>query len=253
MLKLTFLGTGTSQGIPLLGCNCEVCKSNNLKDKRLRTSLNVQSDELCFNIDCGPDFRQQMLANNITNLDAILLTHQHFDHIGGLDDTRPIIHHNNRQMDLYGNSQTLKGIKNIFSYAFEEDLYPGAPSFKANEVNEEAFFIKNLEITPIKIIHGYSEILGYKFADVAYLTDVKSIPESEFGKLKNLKILIINALRQKSPHFSHIILPEALEIIEKLKPEKAYITHIAHEMGLHNDIILPQNVELAYDGLVLEL
>jgi phosphoribosyl 1,2-cyclic phosphate phosphodiesterase len=156
-------------------------------------------------------------------------------------------------MDLYGNAQTLNGIKNIFSYAFAEDLYPGAPSFVASEINEDVFRIKNLEITPIKVMHGLSEILGYRFADVAYLTDVKTIPESEFEKLKNLKVLIINSLRQVKPHFSHIILPETLEIIERIKPERAYLTHISQEMGLHNDVILPRNIELAYDGLVLEL
>jgi phosphoribosyl 1,2-cyclic phosphate phosphodiesterase len=254
MLKITLLGTGTSQGCPMIGCRCKACKSKNKKDNRLRTSAHIQYGDLSINIDCGADFRQQMLQHSIRHLNAVLLTHSHFDHIGGLDDTRPLIHNQQHPLDIYGNKATLDNIREIFSYAFASEHYPGAPVFVLHEIGNDDFYIKNLKITPIKVMHGVMDILGYRFADVAYLTDVKSLLEEEIHKIKNVKVLIVNALRIKKQHFSHLILPDALQLIKKINPERCYLTHISHDMGLHEEfrkhrIKIPKNVHLGYDGL----
>jgi phosphoribosyl 1,2-cyclic phosphate phosphodiesterase len=254
MLKFTLLGTGTSQGCPMLGCRCRVCKSKNKKDNRLRTSAHIKYGDLSINIDCGPDFRHQMLQNGIRHLDAVLLTHSHFDHIGGLDDTRPFIHIQQQPLNIYGNSIALSNTKEIFSYAFASEHYPGAPVFALHEVGNDDFYIKDLKITPIKVKHGAMDILGYRFANIVYLTDVKHLPEEELDKIKGAELLIINALRIKKQHFSHLILPDVLQVIEKINPKRCYLTHISHDMGLHNEfrnqgIKIPKNVHLGYDGL----
>jgi len=249
-LKVTFLGTGTSQGVPVIACKCKVCLSKNEKDKRLRSSVLIEINNNTFAIDAGPDFRQQMLRQNIENLDAIFLTHEHKDHIAGLDDVRAFNYTQKKAMDIYGNKRTLETIKLEFPYVFAKNKYPGIPKMNLHQINNNALSINDIEFIPIKLLHHKLPVLGYRIKDFAYITDTNFIPDNEFDKLKNLKVLVINALRKKK-HISHFNLSEALEVIEKIKPEKAYLNHISHMMGLHSDVEkeLPKNVYIAYDGL----
>ena len=254
-MKLKFLGTGTSQGIPVIGSTHPVCLSTNPKDKRLRSSVMITDDEgKKILIDCGPDFRQQMLTNQESNVDALLITHEHNDHIIGLDDLRPIIFQKRKDMSIYCLSRVGKEIQNRFPYAFTEDKYPGAPSFEITEIGNEPFIIENTEITPIQVIHYKLPILGYKFKNLAYITDTSFISEEEQEKLKNLDVLIINCLRKDEPHVAHYILPEILELVEKLQPKTTYLTHISNRFGFHDEIeaMTPENVLPAYDGLEIE-
>ena len=251
-MKLKFLGTGTSQGIPVIGSTHPVCLSTNPKDKRLRSSVMITDDEgKKILIDCGPDFRQQMLTNQESNVDALLITHEHNDHIIGLDDLRPIIFQKRKDISIYCLSRVGKEIQNRFPYAFTEDKYPGAPSFEITEIGNEPFIIENTEITPIQVIHYKLPILGYKFKNLAYITDASFISEEEQEKLKNLDVLIINCLRKDEPHVAHYILPEILELVEKLQPKTTYLTHISNRFGFHDEIesMTPENVHPAYDGL----
>ena len=253
-MKITFLGTGTSQGIPVISSNHPVCLSTDKKDKRLRVSILIEWENYTYVIDCGPDFRYQMLRANVQKINGVLFTHEHSDHTAGLDDLRPFSFQLGA-VPIFAQKNVLKNLSYRFDYIFnDENKYPGAPSVQQNEVNSTPFYLKNLEVTPIKVMHGTLEILGYRFNNIAYLTDVKTIISEEKKKLKNLDILIINAIRHK-PHHSHLNLEEALELVKELKPKKTYFTHISHFLGFHAEIekTLPKNVFLAYDELVLEI
>jgi phosphoribosyl 1,2-cyclic phosphate phosphodiesterase len=251
-IKLTFLGTGTSIGVPVIACNCPVCKSPNAKDKRFRTSAMVTINGLNIVIDCGPDFRFQMLKQNVEDINAVLFTHEHRDHIAGLDDIRAFNYVLNKTIPIYGTKQVLEAIRIEFPYIFSESRYFGAPQLTINEINTRHFKIDNIEILPIKIMHDKLPVLGYRFNDLTYITDASFIEPKEKKKIKGSKVLVINALRN-SKHISHFSLPEALALIEEVKPERAYLTHISHFLGLHDEVEkkLPENVHLAYDNLVV--
>jgi phosphoribosyl 1,2-cyclic phosphate phosphodiesterase len=250
-LKVYFLGTGTSQGIPVIGSDHPVCKSTDLRDKRLRVSVWLSWEDYSFVLDCGPDFRQQMLVSNCQKVDGILFTHEHADHTAGIDDIRPF---NFRQgpLPFFAHSRVIHNLKKRFDYVFETvNKYPGAPSVITQEVvNNVSFSIGNKIATPINVIHGDLQVFGYRVEDFAYLTDVKTIDESEIHKLKGLKVLVINALREES-HQTHFNLKEALDFITLVQPEKTYLTHISHHLGFHEEVQkkLPENVFLAYDNL----
>jgi len=253
-LVVTFLGTGTSQGIPVIGSNHPVCLSTDPKDKRLRVSALVEYKGYTILIDCGPDFRAQMLTNQVTHIDAILYTHEHNDHTAGLDDIRPFFF---RQGDIpiYAHKRVLDSLKKRFDYIFEsENKYPGAPSVVVNEVQNVPFKFKELDIIPVNVMHNRVQVFGYRLADFVYLTDVKTIEEEEIEKLRGVKVLVINALRIEK-HHSHFNLEDALEFINKVKPERAYIIHISHVMGFHEEVQaqLPENVFLAYDNLKITI
>ncbi|MCF6306703.1 MAG: MBL fold metallo-hydrolase [Flavobacteriaceae bacterium] len=250
-INITFLGTGTSQGIPVIASNHCVCKSKNSKDKRLRVSVLLSWDDFNFVIDCGPDFRQQMLRENICKLDGILFTHEHSDHTAGIDDIRPY-YFKQGYFPFYAHKRVFESLHQRFAYIFEtENKYPGAPTIDEIEISKsEIFTIGNKNIIPIEAFHAKLPILGFRIDDFTYLTDVKTITKEELIKIKGSKVLVINALRHES-HHSHLNLSEALEIINKIKPEKAYLTHISHILGFHEEVekTLPENVFLAYDTL----
>jgi phosphoribosyl 1,2-cyclic phosphate phosphodiesterase len=253
-LKITFLGTGTSQGIPIIGSNHPVCLSTDEKDKRLRVSVLVEWDAYAYVIDCGPDFRFQMLRANCNKIDGILFTHEHTDHIIGLDDIRPFFF---RQGDIpiYAHERVLKALHKRFDYIFEtKDRYPGAPSVLENVISSSPFTLQDIEVIPINVMHGALQVFGFRFKDFAYLTDVKTIANNEIEKLKDIKVLVVNALRIK-PHYSHFNLEEALRFIKLVNPERAYLTHISHLLGFHEEVQqkLPKNVYLAYDNLQLNI
>tara|TARA_B100001057_G_C22858467_1_gene953547 strand:+ start:50 stop:820 length:771 start_codon:yes stop_codon:yes gene_type:complete len=255
VIKITFLGTGTSQGIPVIGSDHPVSFSKDLKDKRLRSSILVEYKNLHFSIDCGPDFRQQMLRVNCKKLNGIIFTHEHADHTTGIDDVRPFFFRQGK-IPIFLNERVLKSLKNRFAYIFDpKQKYPGAPDFQVNIIeNNKNFKISDLEITPIESMHLKLPVFGYRIKNFAYLTDVKTISEDELEKLKGLDTLVINALRFE-PHPSHLNVDEAIEIIDLLKPKKTFFTHISHNMGFHEEVCkqLPKNITLAYDGLVLEI
>jgi phosphoribosyl 1,2-cyclic phosphate phosphodiesterase len=254
-MKVYFLGTGTSQGIPIIGSNHPVCLSTDLKDKRLRVSVWIHWENHSYVIDCGPDFRQQMLASKCHKVDGILYTHEHSDHTAGLDDIRPF---NFRQgeIPIYAHQRVIDNLKLRFDYVFKtENRYPGAPSVKAIEVvNNHPFSIGDKTAIPVNVMHGDLPVFGYRIDNFAYLTDVKTVDESEITKLKNLKVLVINALRE-TPHDTHFNLQEALDFIALIQPEKAFLTHISHLMGFHEEVQqkLPENVYLAYDNLEITI
>jgi len=254
-MKVYFLGTGTSQGIPVIGSSHSVCQSTDFKDKRLRVSVWISWDTHSYVIDCGPDFRQQMLASNCQKLDAILYTHEHSDHTAGLDDIRPF-NFKQGEIPIYAHQRVIDNLKKRFDYVFEmENKYPGAPCVQPIEVvNNFPFQIGNKMAIPINVMHGNLQVFGYRIDDFAYLTDVKTVDESEIEKLKNLKVLVVNALREE-PHATHFNLQEALDFITLIKPEKAYLTHISHIMGFHEEVEkkLPENVYLAYDNLEITI
>lgn len=254
ILKITFLGTGTSQGIPIIGSNHPVCLSSNPKDKRLRVSILVEWDAYKYVIDCGPDFRYQMLRANCNRIDGILFTHEHSDHIAGLDDVRPF-YFKQGDIPIYAHKRVLKSIKKRFDYIFTTtNKYPGTPVISTNIIKNKPFQLKNLEAIPVNGKHGNLQVFGFKFGDFVYLTDIKTIKDKEIKKIKNVKVLVINALRIEA-HWSHFNLEEALQFIEKVNPEKAYLTHISHLLGFHDEVekSLPKNIHLAYDGLQLTI
>lgn len=254
-LKVYFLGTGTSQGIPVIGSNHSVCHSKNPKDKRLRVSIWLTWNNFSCVVDCGPDFRQQMLTSGCTRLDALLFTHEHADHTAGLDDIRPFFFKQG-DIPIYAHERVILNLQKRFDYIFEtENKYPGAPSVSKNTIREDTpFTIGGKEIIPINVWHGGWQVFGFRIDDFAYLTDVKTIDNSEIEKLNGVKVLVVNALREE-PHATHFNLKEALEFINLLNPEKAYLTHISHLLGFHEEVQqrLPSNVFLAYDNLQIDL
>lgn len=254
-MKITMLGTGTSQGIPVIACDCSVCISTDAKDNRLRCSVLISIGDENYCIDSGPDFRQQMLRAEVKTLSGILFTHEHKDHIAGLDDVRAFNFREQKDMDIYCTSAVEKALKREFYYAFEENKYPGVPSLNVVSIDEEAFNLPNgVEVIPIQVMHYKMPVLGFRIGNFTYITDAKTISEQEKKKLLGSDILIVNALR-KEEHISHFNLEEALAFIAEMKPKKAYLTHISHLFGTHEEImsLLPPNVYPAYDGLTFEL
>lgn len=255
-MNVYFLGTGTSQGIPVIGSNHSVCKSTDFKDKRLRVSVWVTWGNNSIVIDCGPDFRQQMLTSGCTHIDALFFTHEHADHTAGLDDIRPFYFKTKVPIPIYAHQRVLENLSKRFDYIFENDnKYPGAPSVETIEVqNNVPFYIKETEIIPINVNHGSIQVFGFRIQDFTYLTDVKSIDEVELEKIKGSKIVVINALREEE-HHSHFSLQDALNFIHLVQPEYAYLTHISHLLGFHEEVQkrLPKNVFLAYDNLEISI
>lgn len=253
-MRFTFLGTGTSQGVPVIACTCEVCTSKDPKDNRLRSSLLVENKGKHIVIDTGPDFRQQMLREKITHLDAVLFTHEHKDHVAGLDDVRAFNFHQGTAIPVYGSYAVLQALKREFHYAFEEFKYPGVPSLELHEIKNEAFEIEQTSFIPIEVLHYKMPVFGFRMENFTYITDAKTIAEDELKKLEGTEVLVLNALRKKD-HISHFTLDEAIELIQKINPKRAYLTHISHLLGLHKEINaeLPANIELAYDGLEINL
>ncbi len=255
-MKIRFLGTGPSLGVPVPTCHCRTCSSNDPKDKRLRSSIYIETDDLGFIIDCGPDFRQQVLRYDIEHIDFLLLTHKHNDHIGGLDDVRPFNYQQKGVMKIYGNEETLEDVKSRFYYSFQENPYPGAPKFELIKVlKNHPFHISGIKVIPIEVLHGSMKVFGYRIGDFAYLTDVKFIAEDQIGLVKGVKILVINALRPDRKHKMHFDLADALEFIDLINPEQAFITHLSHKFPVYTKLqsLLPENKDImfAYDGLEL--
>ncbi len=255
-MKITILGSGTSQGIPIITCDCEVCRSTDARDKRLRTSILIEADGNTICIDAGPDFRYQMLRANVKKLDAILITHEHKDHIGGLDDARPLIFAQKKPMTIYASKEAQEEIKREYSYAFvnEDERYPGTPTFNLIDINGNPIRINNLTIEPIELRHFTLKSYAFRIGNFAYVTDLSELSEEAFNKLKGVEYLIIEALRKRE-HYSHINLSQAIEIAQRLNVKKTWFTHISHEMGKTADInpTLPENMMLAYDGLEIEI
>ena len=253
-MEVTFLGTGTSGGVPLIGCQCQVCKSNDPRDKRLRTSILIKANNLTISVDCGPDFRQQMLREDVRNLDAILMTHQHKDHTGGLDDVRAFNFINKKAIEIYCDFPTELGIKEQYSYVFTETDYPYLPKISFNRIQDSKFSVQGIEVIPIQVMHATMPVLGYRFGDFTYITDAKTITKEERDKIRGSKILVVNALRPED-HYSHFTIEEALELVADVKPELTYFTHMSHQFGLHAEMEqkLPANVRVAYDGLKIKV
>lgn len=253
-MKITFLGTGTSQGVPVITCSCKVCTSINKKDTRLRTSILIQSAEATIVVDTGPDFRYQMLRANVKTLSAVIYTHEHKDHTAGLDDIRAFNYSEKRETALYAHPRVQEAIRREFAYIFSEIKYPGIPKVKFVDIGNKEFQISDLSIQPIEVMHYHLPVLGFRINDFVYITDAKTISESEMDKIRNCKVLVLNAL-QRDPHISHFTLEEALAMIKILNPEIAYLTHISHRLGTHDEVTaeLPNNVFLAFDGLQLDL
>ena len=251
-MRLIFLGTGTSMGIPVITCTCPTCTSSDPRDRHLRTSALIETDAgKNILIDIGPDFREQILREQITRIDTILITHAHRDHVGGIDDIRPLNYAQRQRIPLYANPEAMHAIRHDYHYIFEEHIYPGLPEVEAHEVSGASSFVVDGEtIVPIRAMHKTLPILGYRIGRLAYITDANYIEETELEKLEGVDTMVINALR-KDHHFSHFSLPEALSVIEKIQPREAYLTHVSHEFGLYEEISkeLPSNVHVAYDGL----
>ena len=245
-----FLGTGTSQGVPVIGCNCAVCHSQDKRDKRLRTAFFLDVNGVHFVIDAGCDFRQQMLTNNITSLDAILITHEHKDHMAGLDDIRPFNFMKHEPLPIFAEQRVVEAIKREYSYVFKEHPYPGAPMMNVQEITEEAFSYKGITIQPLRVNHMTLPIFGYRIGQFAYITDASFIPETTMKLLKGIDILVINALRFRE-HYSHFNVSQAIEVIQKIKPRQAYLTHCSHDIGFYEKTskTLPPDIFLAYDNL----
>jgi phosphoribosyl 1,2-cyclic phosphate phosphodiesterase len=253
-LQITFLGTGTSSGVPMIACTCAVCTSTNKKDNRLRSSVMVQYNNTTIVIDTTPDFRYQMLREKVTNVDAILFTHPHKDHIAGLDDIRAYNHFNKAAINVYANELTQAALKREFQYIFAENKYPGIPDIDLNTIDEEVFYVNEIAITPIKAWHLRMPVLGFRIGDFTYITDANRIEAEEKEKIKGSKILVLNALRHEE-HISHFTLQQAIDLGKELEIPQVYFTHISHQLGLHDDAMatLEEGFQLAYDGLRLQL
>ncbi len=249
-MKITFLGTGTSTGVPVIGCHCTVCDSTDPRDNRLRASVLWEVDNTKIVIDAGPDFRTQMLRNHTDSIDAILITHMHYDHIGGLDDVRGFNYSQHSSVSIYAEQQHANAIERMMPYVFVKNKYPGVPQIDLHIIDDKPFKINNIEVTPIRVIHGKMPIFGYRIGTWAYITDASQIPPESLKKLKGCTTLIINALRDEE-HLSHFNIAQALSIIEQIKPQRAYLTHISHQFGLYTqrNPKLPQGVYMAYDQL----
>ena len=251
-LKITFLGTGTSSGVPMIGCECEVCSSTDKKDKRLRSSIIVQSAKTIFVVDTGPDFRYQMLRQKIKHLDAVLFTHPHKDHMAGLDDIRAFNFFTKKPIDVYADSLTEEAVRRDFYYAFTDTKYPGIPELNLNTISLEPFMIGDIPVVPILVWHLKMPVMGFRFGKFTYITDANRIEESEMDKIRGSEVMVLNALR-KQKHISHVTLEEAVDMVQELKVPEAYFTHISHQLGRHAEIEaeLPDGIHLAFDGLAL--
>lgn len=249
-MTITLLGTGTSQGVPVIACDCEVCHSLDFRDKRLRVSVHLEIGGKSFVIDTGPDFRQQMLRAQIQHLDAVIFTHEHKDHTAGLDDVRAFNFRQQKDMPVYGRASVMEQIQREFFYAFSEKKYPGVPLINLIPIDKQPFQVAGITFIPIEVMHHKLPVLGFRVGDFTYITDANYIADEELEKVKGSKVVVLNAL-QKSSHISHYTLAQALEVLEKIKPKQAFLTHMSHKMGLHAQIEkeLPINVQLGYDGL----
>lgn len=253
-MKVTFLGTGTSQGVPVIACDCEVCASLNPKDKRLRSSILVESDRRTLVIDTGPDFRYQMLRANVQQLNAVVYTHQHKDHVAGLDDVRAFNYKQQEAIDVFAATQVQDALKAEFHYIFSKDSYPGIPKINLNTISSEIFSVGDIELLPIEVMHYKMPVLGFRINDFTYITDAKTISELEMDKIRGSKIVVVNAL-QKEGHISHFTLAEAISFAQDIDAETTYFTHISHKLGKHEDVsaFLPPNIKLAFDGLEIHI
>jgi phosphoribosyl 1,2-cyclic phosphate phosphodiesterase len=254
-LKVTILGSGTSSGVPMIACECEVCQSKHQKDKRLRSSILISHNGHHYCVDSGPDFRQQMLSHQVKRLDGILYTHEHKDHTAGMDDVRAFNFIQQKDMPLYCSERVEKALRMEFSYVFSEDKYPGIPNVDLKRIDGHSFTLPSgLEVIPIHVLHHRMPVYGFRFGDITYITDANYISESEKEKIKGSKVLIINALRT-TPHISHFTFQEALQLIDELKPERAFLTHISHMMGKHEEILswCPPHVQPCFDGMQIEI
>lgn len=250
-MKVTFLGTGTSQGIPVISCPCNVCNSNDPRDQRLRTSIMIETDRTCIVVDSGPDFRQQMLREKVKRVDAILFTHAHKDHIAGLDDVRAFNYFLGKPMDAYATNEVQQVIRNEYAYAFDPtNNYPGIPKIKLHTIDMKPFAISDVRFVPVEVFHHKLPVLGFRFADFTYITDANYIAEKEKEKIRGTRYLVLNALR-KEKHISHFNLDQAIQLAAEIGAEETYFTHISHQLGLHREIseLLPGGMFLAYDGL----
>ena len=253
-MKITLLGTGTSQGVPIIGSDHPVCKSEDPRDKRLRVSVLLEWDDKSYVVDCGPDFRQQMLANGVRKIDGILFTHEHNDHVIGLDDVRPF-YFRQGNISVYAHQRVMKELKKRFEYIFAiEDKYPGAPTLDEYQITEAPFHLGKKKVIPINVYHGQLQVFGFRIEDMAYVTDAKYIADEELEKLKGVKVLILNALRKKE-HNTHLNLEQAVDVARKVGAEQTYFTHISHHMGFHAEVEkeLPDNIHLGHDNLKIEI
>ena len=253
-LDISFLGTGTSSGVPMIGCNCEVCSSADPKDNRLRSSIMVSSADTTLVVDTTPDFRYQMLRTKTGHVDAILFTHPHKDHIAGLDDIRAFNFFSRQPMQLYANSLTEEALRREYYYAFAENRYPGVPEIQLNQVDDKPFQVRDLLVIPIEVWHLKMPVLGFRFGNFTYITDANRLDEDAKAKVRGSEVMVVNALR-KEKHISHFNLEEAIALVQELEVPRAYFTHISHQLGLHADVeaSLPSGIHLAYDGLTLSI
>ena len=253
-LKITFLGSGTSSGVPMIACDCVVCTSSDPRDNRLRSSILVESDQTTIVVDTTPDFRYQMLRQKVKHLDAVLFTHPHKDHIAGLDDVRAFNYFQEQPMQVYANPMTIDALMREFAYAFADKKYPGVPNLELNTIGLEPFMIGDIPVTPVQVWHMKMPVYGFRFGSFTYITDANRIDESEKEKVWGSRVIVVNALR-KERHISHYNLDEAIALVEELRVPKAYFTHISHQLGLHEEVEsrLPEGMHLGYDGLVVEV
>jgi phosphoribosyl 1,2-cyclic phosphate phosphodiesterase len=253
-MVVTFLGTGTSQGIPVIACECEVCHSVDFRDKRLRVSVHLQINNKSFIIDSGPDFRQQVLRERIKTLDALLFTHEHKDHTAGMDDIRSYNFKQKKDMPIFGRASVIEQIKREFFYIFSDFKYPGIPRVEINVIENTSFLVEGINVIPVEVMHYRLPVFGFRIGDFTYITDANYIAPQELEKIKGSKVIVLNAL-QKEPHISHFNLSQAVELLKELKPDKAFLTHISHKLGLHAEVEkeLPSFIRIAYDGLKFEV
>lgn len=253
VMKVTFLGTGTSMGVPIIGCKCEICQSQNPKDQRFRSSVLVSVDNKNFIVDTGPDFRMQCLKNHVQHIDAVLITHIHRDHIAGLDDIRPFCYQQKAFIPVYGSEYVCQRLERDFSYCFGENRYPGVPDIELHRIDDQPFEVFGVKVIPIIVMHAKMKVDAYRFDNFTYITDASFISEESVKKIEGTEYLVVNALR-KEPHPSHFTLQQALDLISRINPKHAWITHVGHTLGFYDEVqsTLPENVTLAYDGLQVE-